>query len=332
MNIKIGVIGCGRHAQANIYPSLKILNVPIRAICALHLEHAQLVADKFNAKVAYDDYKVMIKKEKLDAVFVIAKGDQQAQIVKDCLRLGTHVFVEKPLGMVLKDAKEISELSAQLKRHVMVGFMNRFAPSYLLAQKSINDHKTFGDIIASSGIYTVRSFGTDVGSFIKYAAIHYLDLLRFLLGEIKDIRGFLRTTDDGVAIEFSFVTENDVIGSMFFAGLPAWAHHQEEITITGSKGYAKVDNRQQVIKHYLSLPPQTGMSWQGMYEEDVVVHTDSSSSAGGHQALYLNGYVGEIEHFLDCVEKDIEPSSSAQDNLKTMELCEKLLKSLQKIE
>ena len=93
------MIGCGVHAKANIFSSLHMMGYPMKAVCARHLERAQEAAARFGIDKAYGNYKEMLDQEELDAVFVITEAASQADIVKECLQRGLHVFVEKPLGM-----------------------------------------------------------------------------------------------------------------------------------------------------------------------------------------------------------------------------------------
>ncbi|MFZ1721976.1 MAG: Gfo/Idh/MocA family oxidoreductase [Microgenomates group bacterium] len=325
--LKIGFIGCGKHAKANIYPSVLLLGYDITAVCARHLENAQTTADRFHAKSAYDDYRAMLKTEQLDVVFVITSGDQHVDIVIECLKSGAHVFVEKPLGWTTKEAREVAKISEQTKKHVMVGFMKRFAPSYLEMKRIISDTANFGEVLTMTGMFGVRPFGDDE-IFLKYGAIHYVDLMRFLFGEIKDLHGFKRVLDKNVSQVFSFATDDGKTGTMFFAGLPAWARHQEEITISGTQGFVKVDNLTKVSHHFYTEPISENPRWQTLDVEDRVFTSIDTSGSGGTERLYINGYVGEVKHFLESIESNGVPNPSAEDNCKTMELVEKILTNL----
>ena len=67
--LRIGMIGCGVHAIANIDSTLHYLGPPIAAVAARHLDRAQVAAERFGAPHAYDNYHHMLAKEKLDAIF-----------------------------------------------------------------------------------------------------------------------------------------------------------------------------------------------------------------------------------------------------------------------
>lgn len=327
-DLRIGFIGCGRHASANIYPSLKHLGVQLTSVCAKHMESAHATAQQYGVSHAYDDYQQMLKKENLDAVFVVLPEQLHAGVVEDCLRAGTNVFVEKPLGLSAAEAAHVANVSARTGKHVMVGFMKRFAPAYVQAKRIMEDSSKFGEVLSLTGMFGVRPFGTEE-FFIKNAAIHIVDLIRFLFGEIEDIVGFSNTGDGNIDILFSFSCKNGRIGNMFFAGVPSWARHYEEITITGSKGFVKAENMRKVICHYAvggGKPPVP--RWQLIDEEDKVLTFVDTSSSGGWKDLYLNGYAWEVRHFLESVYHKRAPSPSAEDNVKTMEFCDSLLKAL----
>lgn len=69
--IRAGFIGCGSHSFRNVYPTFQFAPVNLVAACDLRLFQAEAYAAKFGAKAAYDDFRKMIEKEDLDAVFVV---------------------------------------------------------------------------------------------------------------------------------------------------------------------------------------------------------------------------------------------------------------------
>lgn len=47
--------------------------------------------------------------------------------------------------------------------------------------------------------------------------------------------------------------------------------------------------------------------------------------SGGSRDLYLRGFAGEVVHFLEQVASGAPAVSSLEDNVATMELCERML-------
>lgn len=331
-NLNIGVVGCGVHASANIYPSILLAGGKIRSIAARHKEKAEAAAGRFQAERAYGSYTEMLSKEKNDVVFVITEGEQHFRIVSDCLAAGKHVFVEKPLGVKEEEAAEVAELAERAKRKVMVGFMKRFAPAYTTLKKFAGDSSNFGRPLAFQGMFGITSgrAGWLDEKYLRFGAIHYVDLLRFYFGEVSETTGFVNSRDVNVAQSFCLKFENGVVGTMFFAGLKAWKRHYEEITITGESGFGKVLNLTSVELHTDAPAAGAAPRWQSIDEEDRILTSVSTSSSGGLKDLYLGGYVGEVGHFLDCIVRDLPNVNSAQENLKTTHLCDQILKGLKK--
>jgi len=328
--LKIGFIGGGVHAKANILSALRLLSVPVQSISTRHLEKAQAIASEYGIKHAYDDYRVMLEKENLDVAFVITNRVSQAVITKDCLDASLSVFVEKPLGMNETEAAEVAEFSAKTGKQVMVGFMKRFAPSYNILKGIMDNETEFGKAVSFMGMFAIASGrpGWDDNVFLKQGGIHYVDLLRYLFGEFVDVVGYSNSEDVLVDQIFSIRFNSGVIGSLFMGGLPAWKRHWEEITVTGINGFVKVDNMLSVRYHFDKPVITEGSRWQTMDEEDRILTPVSTSGSGGWRDLYLNGYVGEVEHFLNAVVNNTEPVASAFDNVKTMALCDAILNCL----
>lgn len=328
--LRIGMIGCGVHAIANIYSTLHYLGQPIQAVAARHMNRARAAADRFGAPNAYDNYHDMLANEHLDAVFVVTDQYSQAAITMDCLRAGVNVFVEKPLGMSVEEAQQVADLERETRLKVMVGFMKRFSPSYVKLKEIMHQSEVFGPALSFMGMFAITSGrpGWDNEVYTKVGGIHYVDLMRWLFGEPVDVKGMTNTVDKEVDSSFLMRFDSGVIGNLFLGGLPAWKRHWEELCITGTKGFAKVDNMLSLRYHFDQPVDTVGPRWRTLDEEDIVLTPVSTSGSGGWRDLYLNGYVGEIEHFLHCLQTGEQPQCNAQDHVKTMMLCEKMLSQL----
>lgn len=329
--LRIGMIGCGVHAIANIYSTLHYLGQPIQAVSARHMDRARAAADRFGAPNAYDNYHDMLAQEHLDAVFIVTDQYSQAVITMDCLRAGVNVFVEKPLGMSVEEAQQVADLERETELKVMVGFMKRFSPSYVKLKEIMHQSESFGPALSFMGMFAITSGrpGWDNEVYTKVGGIHYVDLMRWLFGEPVDVKGMTNTVDKEVDSSFLMRFDSGVIGNLFLGGLPAWKRHWEELCITGTKGFVKVDNMLSLRYHFDQPVDTVGPRWRTLDEEDIVLTPVSTSGSGGWRDLYLNGYVGEIEHFLHCLQTNKQPQCNAQDHVKTMLLCEKMLSQLQ---
>ena len=80
----------------------------------------------------------------------------------------------------------MAEISRKSNRSIMVAFMKRFAPMYMEAKRIINS-KDFGYI---TSIDSKLCVGPCISEklFLFDVAIHHVDLIRYLGGEIDDIK------------------------------------------------------------------------------------------------------------------------------------------------
>jgi UDP-N-acetylglucosamine 3-dehydrogenase len=256
---------------------------------------------------------------------------QHARIVEDCLKAGLHVFVEKPLGLNPQEAQSVADAAQASGKIVLVGFNKRFAPTYARLKQLIQDQETLGEVLSLQGMFAIGPRERGDENYLKNTAIHYVDLVRFLFGEVNQVFALSNSRDTFIDQAICLSFQNGRIGSLFFGGLPAWRRHYEEVTVTGVNGFARVENIEKLVVHTSQPLPSTDPQWQNVSEEDLVYIPTHTSSSGGWQALYLNGYVPEIATFFECVRNNTQPGCNAADNVMTMKLCEAILDSLSKV-
>src|SRR2546422_8560932 len=80
---RIGVIGAGRHAKANIYPVVRLAGAQIAAVWARHLDRARAAAGEFGAEHAYASPAERRPRERRDAVFDIAPAREQVGLGRE---------------------------------------------------------------------------------------------------------------------------------------------------------------------------------------------------------------------------------------------------------
>lgn len=325
-DLRIGFIGYGRHAKANLYPSLRQLGYKISAIATTHEDSAIQGSQDYSVPKYYTNHLEMLKNEGLDAVFVCAKPEQQVQLVKDSLNAGVNVFVEKNLGFSEAEAEEIRALSEKTGKKVMVGFMKRFAPIYLKLQEIIKDEK-FGKIASVSQIFTSRNFVNNSKEYLLFATIHYIDLIRFYVGEIVEAKGFETVDGDTLCQTFSLKSKTGVTVSLYYSASPSWSSGVQEITITGSNGYARTNGISSLKYHFNEGKSETP-GWQTVEEKEVQLNTMLTTGGGGVQNLYLNGFIGEVDYFLKSVSENTPSINDASENVKTMRLYDMLVNCL----
>ena len=327
--LKVGFVGCGNHATMCIYPALRLAcwnGQPIAgeqiaelvAVCDLKRELAERNARLFGVRAVYTDYAEMLKKEKLDVVFVVMHPEYQLPIAMDCLKAGKHVFIEKPPALSVEDAVKLREAAQEAQKFVMVGFNRRFSFPYLKARE-ITLSKDFGGPTVFDGKMTYERYPVERYDFLRDFAVHYFDLARFFMGEeVESVyaehvnRG---SGLDGYMILFKY--KNGAIGSLNANCLEQMDNYTEMLNVSGEGSFVLVLSWRDLI--YMVKGQSNPILWQ-----PKVIPSDEWSS---HAVL---GYVGEVLHFLESIGNNTLPEPDISDGIKALQLVEACKESVRK--
>ncbi|MCM8785243.1 MAG: Gfo/Idh/MocA family oxidoreductase [Candidatus Omnitrophica bacterium] len=224
MEIKVGIIGTGRISNAHISSLKKIENVKIASVCDIKKEIAKKKAEELDCNY-YLDYKEMIEKENLDCVWICTPADTHTKIVLYCIEKNLPFFLEKPPALKEEECEGVIKKLKEKNIIHSVGFMMRYDPAVEKLKEILKNEKII--FISAEWFWTIPLVDSiknkeKAGGQIVDQAIHFIDLIRYVFGEIKSVytkrvRGFfpedrLYTGDDASCSIFEF--ENGICGNL----------------------------------------------------------------------------------------------------------------------
>lgn len=254
-----------------------------------------------------------------------------AQLAIEAMERGCHVVIEKPMALTSSDAKRIIEVSETLGRNAFVVMQNRYSPPSQWLKQIVSDG-TLGKIFSvhvncvwnrDHRYYTPGSWRGTIeqdGGVLFTQFSHFIDLLYWIFGDIRDVRtlmdnfnheGMTDFADSGIS-QFRF--ESGAIGSMVFS-TAAWDKNMESsITVIGSKGTVKVGGQYMNEVSYVhiedyvmpELAPTNPPNSYGAY----------SGSASNHQYIFDN-----VINTIAGVEV---PTTTAYEGMKVVEIIERM--------
>lgn len=237
--IKTGVIGVGnmgRH-HARVYSDISTLT----AIADPDVVAGNLISKKYNIPY-YKNYKLMIEKEKLDALSVVVPTSLHFKIVIECLHKGIPVLVEKPIAQSIEEANEMINVAEDKHIFFMVGHIERFNPA-IKKLKQILDQKELGKIISLSslrvGIAPPKANNADV---VVDLGIHDIDVFNYLLNEYPKQtyttkqKVFTHTNADTATIVLKYTSSTGMIQTNWITPIK-----KRKLYITGTEGFAELD-------------------------------------------------------------------------------------------
>ncbi|MBV9322903.1 MAG: Gfo/Idh/MocA family oxidoreductase [Chloroflexi bacterium] len=210
--LPVALIGCGgmgrRHLRGMRHLAASSLaNIQLVAVCDLNQDNATFVADEARELLGlrprvYADIAVMAREFGADLQAASITTDVAAHhtIAIACLEAGLHVMCEKPLALTLRACDVIADAARRAGRVVSVAENYRRDPINRLARALIGDgaigeprlmvetHIGGRDRIAITPWRHMKHSGT----IAVDAGVHYADILRFYLGEVRAISGEAR--------------------------------------------------------------------------------------------------------------------------------------------
>jgi predicted dehydrogenase len=156
--INLGLIGCGPQGfnshLKNIMLKATDNNVALIAACDVSKTRLAAAVKEIgdpNAK-GYEDYKEMLARKDIDAIFCATVDHWHARVAIDALNAGKHAYVEKPMARYLPDAFEVREAVKKTGKILQVGSQDCSDPKWHEAAKLIKSGK-LGPIVMSQGSY-----------------------------------------------------------------------------------------------------------------------------------------------------------------------------------
>lgn len=189
--VSIGFVGTGGIANHHLNQLAKIDGVEIVALCDVAPERANATAEKFGGR-AYTDYRVMIEREDLDAMYVCIPPFAHSDAEILAAEKGFHIFVEKPVVLDLETGIKISEAIKKGGVISSVGYGSRYSNAADAARAFLAD-KTIGMVACErwGGIPGGPEHWWRVmdksGGMLHEMATHQVDLIRFLAGDIVEV-------------------------------------------------------------------------------------------------------------------------------------------------
>lgn len=198
--IRFGLVGAGRVTSRHMEALGGVNGAEIVAICdpnpqALEAATKRLGVPGFSR--AADMYAAV----PMEVADICTPSGDHFERSMEALLHGKHVVVEKPMALRSAQAKEMTEQAARQGLKLWVAFQNRYNPA-MVKVKEVIDSGRLGRLVASTvrlrwcrrqDYYSQDNWhGTwrMDGGVLSQQAIHYLDALQWLAGEIDEVHSF----------------------------------------------------------------------------------------------------------------------------------------------
>ena len=309
------VTGCGSIGKRHIrnLEALKageIIAYDVRPECCREVEQ------EYGVK-AYDNLEEALA-QKPDAALICTPTSLHIPTALSVARNGCHLFIEKPLSHSLDGVDELLQIVAQKGLVTLVGCNMRFHPS-IARMKELVAEESIGAVLCARvqvGQYLPDwhpwedyrqgySASTSLGGGVILDAIHEIDYITWLLGEVSQIVCF-----SGKLSSLEIDTEDTAeILLQLKAGAIAEIHmdyiqrtYGRSCQIIGEEGTILWDFNDKQVKVYSAKTRE----WRLFPEEP------------DYDANQM--YIEEMKHFIQCLEGNAEPMQDVNAGRRILEI------------
>ena len=198
--LRFGIVGCGTISAVHAAALQENARAELVSVFSRNQQKAKHLAREFNVK-AFTGWNEFIEDDELDAVSICTPNGTHLDYGELAARAGKHVIVEKPIEVTIERGQTLIQVCRDSGVKLAVIFQNRFIPAIVQLKKRL-DSGILGKIYQADAY--VKWFrdqayydsgkwrGTiklDGGGVLINQAIHTIDLLQWLVGDVESVFG-----------------------------------------------------------------------------------------------------------------------------------------------
>lgn len=323
----VAIIGCGEIYQNHARAIAQTEGLTLYAVCDIIPEIANKAAALYHCK-AYTNYLDLIADPMVDTVHICTPHYLHSEIAIASMYAGKDVLSEKPICIHPSDANRIYEVSKETGRKFGVCFQNRYNKTSQKA-KELLESGELGTIKGAKAIFTWQrdepyynqaawrgTWNQEGGGVLINQSIHTLDLLQWLLGDVKSIFANVATRklSDTIEVEDTadaFIVFESGAECIFFASNCYVSTSRVEVEIVSDLGLL------QIFGDELFWTPNGGA------KENLL----QAESATGPKACWGVGHVSLIQDFYDRRKKNEAFLIDAKEGAKALNMIDAIYRS-----
>ncbi|MGP8323914.1 MAG: Gfo/Idh/MocA family protein [Methanosarcinaceae archaeon] len=326
-NLRIGIVGCGAISDIHAQAIRQSGNADLISVFSRSDKNACRVGEKYKTKWSVD-WNEFISDPDLDAVSICTPNGNHLDYAKKVAEAGKHIILEKPIEVTLKRAKELIDVCNKNSVQLAVIYQNRFIAEVEELKRQIEKNRLGRLFMGDAYIKWFRSqeyydngawrgtFELDGGGVLINQAIHTIDLLQWLMGDVETVFGQLGTFthermegEDNAVATLRF--KNGAIG-VIEASTSVQPAQSRRIELHGEKGSAVIDGSN------VRITVEGESSDENEKSENVDAKSAGSSSPLG--GFSIEPHKKQFETIVDAINNNEKPPVSGEESIKSLEI------------
>lgn len=271
----------------------------------------------------YNDYKELIKNERVDVAIIATESGYHEEIGLYCLENNINIIVEKPIALSIEGAKKLVDKAKEKELKIAVSHQNRFNYPIQLLKKAIIEGRMGKVFNGMARILWTRDMNYYLqapwrgtwkldGGTLMNQCIHNIDLLNWMMdSEIDTV--YAQTSNyirDIEAEDYGVIViryKNGKIGTIEGSAIVYPKNLEETLTITGEKGTVVIGG----------MAVNKIQTWRvGEEKEEEILNID----CGDPNSVYGYGHKALYQDFIEALEENREPLINGREGMEAMKI------------
>ena len=328
MTIQIGLIGGGTITETHARAARALAGVEISAIYGINKEKVERLSREYGG-APYRDFGQFLNHHPIDMVAIGSPSGLHAEHGIAAARRGLHVLTEKPIDVTMARANALIAEADKAGVKLGVFFQDRCKPDIRRAKKAIDDGVLGRPILADARVKWFRpsdyysgsrwrgTFALDGGGALINQAIHTVDLLLWLFGDVVSVQASRKTSLHTIEAEDTLVAllefANGAIGTLQ-ATTSVYPGYPRRLELTGAEGTIIIEQDRLVAADLRTPSPDLPRGTEA----------DGNMSASSPVVGDFRGHQAVLEDFLRAIGTNTRPSCDGREGRRSLALVEKI--------
>ena len=333
MATHIGLIGGGNITDTHARAARAIAGVEIAAIYGTNASKVNGLCREHGG-TPYLDFEAFLAHRPMDLVAIGSPSGLHAAQGIAAAQRGLHVLTEKPIDISTRRADNLIEATDRAGVKLGVMFQDRMKPAIRELRKWISTGVLGRALLADARVKWYRppeyysgsrwrgTIALDGGGALINQAVHTVDLLLWLLGDVVRVKSGTTTALHAIEVEDTAIAVLEFASGalgVIQATTAAYPGYPRRVEITGTEGTVIVE-QDCILAANLRLPQAITSAPEP--DENQSASSAVVSDVRGHQALF--------EDFLQAIERNTTPICDGREGRRSIALVEAIYRAARK--
>jgi UDP-N-acetyl-2-amino-2-deoxyglucuronate dehydrogenase len=324
MTTNIGLIGGGNISETHARAARAIPDVEVAAIFGTNAEKVGRLCREYGG-TPYSDFEKFLSHRPMEIVAIGSPSGLHAEQGIAAARHGLHVLTEKPIDISVERADALIAETKKVGVKLGVFFQDRCKLDILRVKLAVDSGTLGRPILADARVKWYRApdyyaksrwrgtWALDGGGALINQAVHTLDLMTWIFGEVASVQASSKTALHNIEAEDTLTAmlqfANGALG-VLQATTSAFPGYPRRLELTGTEGTLIIEQDRLLAADLKN--PNADLLRGSEADSNVSSSSPVVSDARGHQAV--------LQDFLDAIRNGAEPRCDGQEGRRSLAL------------